>query len=255
MTVVGALLLRAASPGQAAELLSAYLLDPGEAQRVVLEAAGVSAAVASDFRHVLPTEPGELAHVCALGAAWAEGRRSIEQGDMWKPVVTGRDLDVRTFDRLTAETLIGLIMEARERIRLFSPFVDAPGVDTLAFALAAATRRGVEVVFAFRRVADRSGAAGVLARRAAEDGRTDLLRVVPLDVSGAFPHLKLLLVDGCRAYIGSANVTYSGLTDNFEVGAVVQGAGVAVYEALFNDLVGHELDPDTADRTSARPLA
>ena len=236
-------------------MLADYLTDPDDARRAALESAGVSAALAADFRDVLPADPARLADACALGAAWAEGRRSAEQGGTWKPVVTGRDLDMRTFDRLTAETLIGLIIEARERIRLFSPFVDAAGVETLAFALAAATSRGVDVVFAFRRAADRTGVAALLSQRTAEHGQPDLLHVLPLDVVGPFPHLKLLIIDSHRAYIGSANVTYSGLTDNFEVGAVVQGRGVAVYETLFDRLVRPAPEAEGAGPGSARPVA
>ncbi len=50
-----------------------------------------------------------------------------------------------------------------------------------------------------------------------------------------FPHLKLLVVDSARAYIGSANLTYAALTTNYEVGALVYGESVRVYEALLHE--------------------
>jgi phosphatidylserine/phosphatidylglycerophosphate/cardiolipin synthase-like enzyme len=53
-----------------------------------------------------------------------------------------------------------------------------------------------------------------------------------------FPHLKLLIVDGVRAYIGSANITYAGLTKNYEVGALVDGTAVEVYELLLDEVLG-----------------
>jgi phosphatidylserine/phosphatidylglycerophosphate/cardiolipin synthase-like enzyme len=52
-----------------------------------------------------------------------------------------------------------------------------------------------------------------------------------------FPHLKLLTADGAAAYIGSANMTFAGMTTNFEVGALVEGAAVVAYETLFDELV------------------
>jgi phosphatidylserine/phosphatidylglycerophosphate/cardiolipin synthase-like enzyme len=51
------------------------------------------------------------------------------------------------------------------------------------------------------------------------------------------PHLKLLTVDGDAAYIGSANMTFAGMTTNFEVGALVEGSAVVAFETLVDDLV------------------
>ena len=61
-----------------------------------------------------------------------------------------------------------------------------------------------------------------------------------------FPHLKLLTADGAYAYIGSANMTFAGMTTNFEVGALVEGDAVLAYEALVNELVRRAHDSATA---------
>ena len=60
---------------------------------------------------------------------------------------------------------------------------------------------------------------------------------VPFSGDQSFPHLKLLVVDGVRAYIGSANLTYAALTTNYEVGALVDGDAVHVYERLLDEVL------------------
>jgi phosphatidylserine/phosphatidylglycerophosphate/cardiolipin synthase-like enzyme len=233
---IGSLLIRTADPHVAAAALSAYLTSPSSETRQALDREGVAPRLVDDFRTVLPTDHFELARACELGAAWAEGRQSVTISSSWSPVVSGRELDPATFERLTAETMIGLIMGARREIRLFSAFVDAGGVSALAYALASATRRGVTVTFGYRRASDRTQAANVLRAQLEEHGAGDRARIVPMSDEDAFPHLKLLAVDGERAYIGSANVTFPALTYNLEVGAVVEGSAVSVYEELFDAL-------------------
>jgi phosphatidylserine/phosphatidylglycerophosphate/cardiolipin synthase-like enzyme len=161
-------------------------------------------------------------------------------------VVTGRGLDRKTFERHTAETLVSLTIGATSRIRLFTPFVDSGGIAAIAHALAAASARRVSVTFGYRVAADRMSAVRELQREVEHSGDRRFFRIVPLPESEIFPHLKLLAIDGRRAYIGSANVTYSGLTDNVEIGAIVEGTAVVVYEALFDDLVRSWVGDDGA---------
>jgi phosphatidylserine/phosphatidylglycerophosphate/cardiolipin synthase-like enzyme len=234
---LGSLLLRTPDPLNASELLHAYLMSPTADLRDSLERAGVSCRLVDDFRPILPTDIETLSRLCELGAAWAVGRHSVPPRGSWQPVVTGPDLDPLTFQRLTAETLIGLVVAADQRIRLFTPFVDARGVEPLAFALAAATKRGVEVEIGYRAEADRTHAIERLMDTMRISGDLDRCTVVPFSGDSAFPHLKLLVVDGVRAYIGSANLTYAALTTNYEVGALVEGDAVEVYERLLDEVL------------------
>jgi phosphatidylserine/phosphatidylglycerophosphate/cardiolipin synthase-like enzyme len=234
---IGSLVARTSDPWVACDSVQAYLRERSEGNRAAVVAAGLSPDSIDDFRGVLPLDPDDVRRACDLGAAWASGRRSVPATGSWKPVVTGRDLDPATFERLTAETMIALIIGAKRRIRLFAPFVDARGIDALAFSLAKATLRGVTVTVGYRPESDRTAALARLEERMRREG--DRSRFIAVRVEGAdvFPHLKLLIVDGVRAYIGSANLTYAALTTNFEVGAMVDGADVAVYDALLDDVM------------------
>lgn len=234
---VGSLLLRARDPMTISKTLHSYLVSPSTDHRASLERAGVSCRLVDDFRPILPTDADTLARMCELGAAWAIGRHSIPLRGSWQPVVTGPDLDPVTFERLTAETMIGLVVAADRRIRLFTPFVDARGIEPLAFALAAATRRGVDVCIGYRAEADKTHAIERLVATMRADGDPNRCTTTPFSGDQSFPHLKLLAVDGARAYIGSANLTYAALTTNYEVGALVDGDAVEVYDRLLDEVL------------------
>ena len=122
-------------------------------------------------------------------------------------------------------------------IRLFSPFLDVGGVESLAFALAAATKRGVDLSIGYRAQADKTHAIRRLVAVLRAEGNAARCTVVPFSGDQSFPHLKLLVVDGVRAYIGSANLTYAALTTNYEVGALVDGDAVDVYERLLDEVL------------------
>jgi phosphatidylserine/phosphatidylglycerophosphate/cardiolipin synthase-like enzyme len=235
--ILGSLLLGTNDPMRTSPLLQAYLLSGGGDVRESLEQAGVPCRIVDDFRSILPTGTEMLSRACELGAAWVAGRRSVPAPGSWQPVVTGPDMDPRTFERLTAETLIGLVVGADQWIRLFTPFLDARGIEPLAFALAAATKRGVEVCIGYRLEADRTHAIARLLETMRIEGDPDRCEIVSFS-GDQFPHLKLLIVDGVRAYIGSANITYAGLTKNYEVGALVDGTAVEVYELLLDEVLG-----------------
>ncbi len=118
--------------------MTRYVLDPRDPNRMALRATGVNANQARDF---LPLLPGDLAgrqRVCELARAWEIGRSSAPEAPSWQPVVTTGQVEAEGVDRLTAETMIGLIVGARSTLRLFSPFVDALGMDVLTVPISAA---------------------------------------------------------------------------------------------------------------------
>lgn len=135
------------------------------------------------------------------------------------------------------QLVASLVVAADKRIRLFTPFLDARGVEPLAFALAAATKRGVDVCVGYRAEADRTHAIERLVDTVQTDGDSSRCTVIPFSGNQSFPHLKLLVVDGVRAYIGSANLTYAALTTNYEVGALVSGDAIQVYEHLLDEVL------------------
>jgi len=107
--------------------------------------------------------------------------------------------------------MIGLASTARDRIRLAAPYVDEPGIGFLADAISAATRRGV-VVDLFHPVRWEPARAAISALTAAvtANGDRSRLRLVRSLPDAPFAHLKVMVVDGSTAYIGSANITSAG---------------------------------------------
>lgn len=138
---------------------------------------------------------------------------------------------------MTAETLIGLVVGSRRTVRLFSAFVDRGGLDVLAVSLSAATRRGVRVGVGYAHAGDKADAMQPFTERLRSSGDPDNFRVFGIGGGRPFPHVKLLAVDGARAYLGSANLTWPALTSNVEFGALVSGSHVATLERCFDALV------------------
>jgi phosphatidylserine/phosphatidylglycerophosphate/cardiolipin synthase-like enzyme len=234
---IGAVLARAHDLDAATRLMAAYVADPSETNRAALVATGVNADQARDFLRLLPSAQTEVTRVCGLARAWAIGRSSKTTAPTWQPVVTSGEVDPKGIDRMTAETMIGLIVGARSRLRIFSPFLDARGLDVLAVALAAATRRGVQTAVGYARRGNRDNAIGQLEQHVHANGTSTRLQTVAIEGDRPFPHLKLIAADGERAYIGSANLTWPALTSNAEIGALVQGAPVLVLERWFDALI------------------
>ena len=129
--------------------------------------------------------------------------------------------------RLTAAVLHDLVSGARERVLLVS--YAAYTLVELASDLEAASARGCEVDVVFETMQDSAGAytgphskafgalLGARRWRWPADQRTP----------GAALHAKLLVVDGRRALVGSANLTARALTANLEAGVLVEDPDLA----------------------------
>lgn len=124
---VGALLARATDLDVAARLMQTYIAHPTEANRAALAATGVDTDDARDFLQLVPQDPVTVERVCELARAWTLGRSSVPTEPSWQPVVTSGEVDAHGIDRMTAETMIGLIVGARKALRIFSPFLDPRG--------------------------------------------------------------------------------------------------------------------------------
>jgi phosphatidylserine/phosphatidylglycerophosphate/cardiolipin synthase-like enzyme len=124
--------------------------------------------------------------------------------------------------RTTGETLVALVSEAEHAVRFAAPYVDEAGLGVLTDVAAAATRRGV----------------GVEVFQQARWGRTELEAVRALRAAIAQSgdqNLKVLVVDGVRAYIGSANMTAAALAGrNLELGVLVRGPDVGIVDRLLD---------------------
>jgi phosphatidylserine/phosphatidylglycerophosphate/cardiolipin synthase-like enzyme len=236
---IGALLTRARNLDDASRAMSRYVLDPSESNLAGLAAVGVNTDQARDFLPLLPALPEERQRQCELAHAWALGRLSPPKPPTWQPVITTGEVAAEGIDRLTAETMIGLIVGARASLRIFSPFLDARGIAVLTFPIVAATRRRVQVSIGYARRGNRGMAIEQLKEEVDEDGAPAHFRAVAIETNRPFPHLKLIASDGSRAYIGSANLTWPALTSNAEIGALVEGEPVRTLERWFDGLLDH----------------
>lgn len=128
-----------------------------------------------------------------------------------------------------------LLCSARIRVTLVSPFWSPQGTALLASSLAVAAERGALI----RLVADNETSSDALSTsiasiRASELGAVILPRLRVLKTREAFPfiHAKLILVDGSRGYLGSANLTTGGLRRNFELGVRLDSSQTEALEQM-----------------------
>lgn len=235
---VGAVLFDAADP-VASSLVLRQLLDEPSASDEEARSAGFAPALVAALRPLLAKDARNTESVCAAGAGWVLGRRSVSTSPEWEPVLTqapGLGLPAGA-TRRTLESFVGLMNEGTTRIRLAAPFVDETASEYLAGPLGAALERGVTVQILMSRWSRRT-------RRACD---ALFMRIVPnlrpglsLDVArqdGPWPHLKVMTVDGRAAYVGSANLTRRGLAEgNLELGILLRGSRVALIDAILDTI-------------------
>ncbi len=180
------------------------------------------AALASEWR-ALPSLSGDgVALALRLGLSARRERHAQRSKAVWTgPGAEGTQ-------RLTASVLHELVVSAKQRILMVS--YAAYTLSELASDLEAAVQRGCEVDVVFETEEDSAGAysgpqsrpfaavAGIRRWRWPADERPG---------TGAVLHAKVLVVDGRRALVGSANLTHRALTANLEAGVLLADPGVA----------------------------
>ena len=186
--------------------------------------------------------PGAHDAIAALTSAWAS-RPSLTGHGVALALRVGlharRDADARRSrpvwtgpgatgeQRLTAAVLHELVADARERILLVS--YAAYTLTELAADLEDAVRRGCQVDVVFETEEDSAGAySGPQSRPfGAVEGVRRWRWPADQRIAGAVLHAKLLVVDGRRALVGSANLTHRALTANLEAGVLVEDHDLA----------------------------
>lgn len=236
----GALFIAADDPFAAVDTIDAYVSGKGSAEAVQL--AGVPERLLAEYLDLLPRDPSSRRALLVCGASWALGLRAAPRGEQrWRPVVSGRNLGPPEFELRTGSVLVQLVMSAEHEIRFAPGYFDAAAARYLGPSIAAATERDVAVRLLVVTQLEREHASAELREIIEERGNPARLSVRRAFADGWFAHMKLLSVDERAAYIGSANSTYEGLSTNFELGARVEGPGVAAIERFF-DLVQHTVE-------------
>lgn len=148
--------------------------------------------------------------------------------DRWSLIATvPPDVAIRPPMRRTAGVIVRQIERARRSLLLAAPFVDASALQFLGPPLLTAAGRGVQVRMLTS--ADSVPAVRELGQRwsAARGGRPLIVATTPATtLSTLGSHAKVVVADGQRAYVGSANLTAAGLGRHVELGVEVEGAEV-----------------------------
>ena len=127
--------------------------------------------------------------------------------------------------RLTLGTLTQLIANSEQHIILSVPYIQENGTVGMPIylALKSALKRGVDVDIM-------STLAGLqtIAKKGLQKGAKGRLRFFRpranvQDERRLGSHAKLCVCDGMHAYVGSANLTMPGLSDNLEIGVLLHG--------------------------------
>jgi phosphatidylserine/phosphatidylglycerophosphate/cardiolipin synthase-like enzyme len=136
----------------------------------------------------------------------------------------------------TQPLLKHLVTSARSRVILASPFLDR-GVQALIPSLSSFVETGGRLLLITRDLRS-SGSANRKAVEAlrAQVGNSNRLTVRSWEEKSLGIHLKALVADSRSAYVGSANFTWGGLTDHFEMGVHVTGEQVKELEAALEQL-------------------
>lgn len=134
-------------------------------------------------------------------------------------VWTGPSSSVTT-GRLTSATVIDLVEEARNELLLVSYATRTEPI--IAAALDRAVARRVDVVLVLERPEDNSAFGSAPAAFPSLRARR-LAWPTDQRPSRASLHAKLLVVDGSRALVGSANVTERAFHENLECGVLLRG--------------------------------
>jgi putative cardiolipin synthase len=190
---------------------------------------------------VAGAQPGSHSAVSALSSAWAATpgltgtgvalalrvglrARQISEAQRSRPVWTGPGAAGE--QHLTAAVLHELVAGAAKRVVIVS--YAAFTLATLATDLENAVHRGCSVDVVFENETDSSGAFhGQGTPFANVEGITRWRWPADHRGSGAALHAKVLVIDGHRALVGSANLTNRALTANLEAGVLIADPQVA----------------------------
>ncbi len=156
------------------------------------------------------------------------------------------DLSPSDFEmqRLTS-ALLGLCRDARESLTVVSPYLESGGVEWLLPGIEGALRRGVNVTVVSRELEpgepNMAALSDLFDLAGGENGDLRVYDYYEADPDSRRPlytlHSKVLVADADRAYIGSANFTTYGFSQNLEVGVVVKGPQVERLDQVFDTVV------------------
>lgn len=139
--------------------------------------------------------------------------------------------------RETAPVLRDLISKATTSIVMASPFLDK-GFHELMPEVSGFMDRGGRFLLITSNLLESRHNAGVVRelRNDFANENANRLEVVSWEEEGLGLHMKTLVADSSRAYVGSANFTWYGMRQQAELGVLLEGPRVAGLERLLHSL-------------------
>lgn len=218
------------SDGQVEALASACAARPDPSSTLPQVVAGAqpgSHSAVTGLSSAWTATPGLTGAGIALALRVGLRARQTSEAHRSRPVWTGPGATGE--QHLTAAVLHELVVAATERVVIVS--YAAFTLASLAKDLESAVRRGCTVDVVFENKTDSSGEyQGQGTPFANVEGINRWRWPADHRGTGAALHAKVLVVDGERALVGSANLTHRALTANLEAGVLVADPQVA--EAL-----------------------
>lgn len=122
-----------------------------------------------------------------------------------------------------ARALQEVVASSIRTLTIASPYLEAKGVGIVEQAALEALQRGVAVVLLTHEADDLGSMASAALHSLQSEARNvpGKLSVYTTSSQGILLHLKVVVADGRRGLVGSANITGKGLGNNLEAGALV----------------------------------
>lgn len=155
------------------------------------------------------------------------------------------DIGVRAAElEATDESFMSLASQARERLRVMTPFLDRHGAEWVC-DLFAHTAPHVSRELILRYASNMSHpnfpeGLSTSGARLQELGVVVFDYTIPRESGKGIEtfHAKLVLADATRAYVGSSNMTWGSLEHSMELGLVVEGTAAKRLEILTDAIIG-----------------
>lgn len=154
----------------------------------------------------------------------------LKPHDTWHEVATvpaylRPHVDLRTFTE-TLPSLLELVAKARSQLIIASPFLDT-GFGHLLPRLQTFSAQGGSLLVITRELTRNDSRNSTIVRELRRICAKGKLAVASWEDEGLGLHIKALVADGRRAYVGSANFTWGGIGQQAELGVLLEGPSVS----------------------------
>lgn len=136
-----------------------------------------------------------------------------------------------------------VLEEVEKKLVVWSPYWRKDGVRSLLAVAGRQSYVGINVTVFSQpkcrmKIADQDGLTFFIDTLRAAGAQVDVL--APNEYEGSTPilHAKLIIADGIRAYVGSANFTKSGLEKGIEAGVLLEGEAAKAFSSWSSAIAG-----------------